>query len=323
MKTLAIYFTNKRKNGYPFDTRQYRQAYFDLARALAKKDIRVVIVRGPASYLGRGQFAGGHMFGAREDVLTPVPVFTADAIFDRGYGASIFDRERDARVLNAPTLDRICTDKWRTYCTFRDVSPATLFLTSAADAARLTYTFGEVTIISKPLDGQDCRDIFVGMPTVFIRRARQMRYPRIAQRFLDFSRGMPGVCRVRHDLRLLVADGVIVHSDVRLICDADELIANAASAHVVRRRVPLIRLPPAVRMLARRVDRKLKTYRPRLYAIDVGWDAVTDQPYIIELNARVGLPQPEYSWYQPMLAAFVDFLTRATRVGVRRLSRLP
>jgi hypothetical protein len=306
---LGVYFSNPEPEGYPFDKRGYRDSYFDLAKRLSQKGIEMIVVRGKKSYLGSGVFAGGWKFQSAKTLKYLQGPLKVDSIFNRGQGKNIFSKERDVIMLNHPKLDAICTNKWLTYENFQDLSPLT-FLVDSLDELKVALKKipGRIAF-TKPIDGEDCANVFAGTKKELLAKADRYYYPRIIQESIDTRGGLPGVCKVRHDLRVFVVNGKPQYSDIRLIHDLNSRIADVGlSSKIDRKEVSLKELPLEVFSLVAEIDSKLKKYSPRAYAVDIGWDVKENKPKVIELNARVGLPQLAYSWYDQALSAYVDFL---------------
>lgn len=306
---LGIYFSDPKVSGYPFNKRGYKQAYFDLLRRLRKTKVRAVIVRGKKSYLGRGRFAYAWELDQATQALKKIkgPV-NVGKIFNRGGGKSIFLKEKKLSILNHPVLDEICTNKWLTYKYFAKFSPYTKLV---KNPAQLKATLGAVPgsiAFTKPLDGEDCLQVYAGPKEEIATLAKKLKYPRLVQECIDTRGGLPGVCKSRHDLRVFMLNGKPSYSEIRIIQDSKERVANI-DANVDRCEVALKKVPNKVLRLVTAVDKQFKEYWPRAYAVDVGWDSKLNAPRLIELNARVGLPQPEYSWYKKALNAYFKFLT--------------
>ena len=82
MKTLAIYFSDSKPMGYPFNTHYpYWQIYQRVVKIVQSAGIQVYIVRGK-SYLGKGKFSHGWTIENNKMIKSKVNIKT-DLIFNR------------------------------------------------------------------------------------------------------------------------------------------------------------------------------------------------------------------------------------------------
>lgn len=309
---IAIYFTDQHPDGYPFTEPGYLDAYFDLAQKIQRKGANVFFARGAQSYLGDGYFSAGWQF-THDKKFSPLHVvIKSDIIFNRQRGLGFFKPTKNALILNHPDLDAICTDKWLTYTTFPQLSPKTVLVQRQAWSNPLRSE----KIILKPRYGDNCKGVTV------VDRARLPKKPftveYIAQEFLHLEKGMPGVCRCRHELRIFMANGKPQLAYINLIKDPKRMIVTAGDRSDCRQEIPLSKLPSAVLAFVKKIDAPLKQFHPRLYSVDIGWDYIKNAPLLIELNSRPGLPNPKFSWYNKQLTLVADVLCSSLRTSLSR-----
>jgi glutathione synthase/RimK-type ligase-like ATP-grasp enzyme len=278
-KTVAVYFTDPGPSDYPLNKEYYRIAYAELAENLAKHGARLFAVR------GMGTFLGGNSF-ARAWEITPGGVverperLDADIVYDKG---SDFVPDERTLTLNAPEMDRICTDKSLTYALFPSRSPASRVVRSADEAAAAIAAIPSERLVLKPLDGEEGHGVMV-VDTAGAAGAIPS-YPYIAQEFLDLSGGIPGLVDATHDMRVTSIDGEIVLCFIRTP-PPDSFLANVAQGGK-KIDVPLDRIPDGAKALWKEVDEEFARFPRRVYSVDMG--LTKDGAWkIIELNSKPG-----------------------------------
>jgi len=110
------------------------------------------------------------------------------------------------------------------------------------------------------------------------------------QEFIDTSKGIPGIVRGYHDLRIIIVDGEIVLCHVRTPKEGS-LLANVAQGGSIRE-VPLEIIPSNI--LRRVADTQAhidQRFDFPLYSIDFGIQNAI--PFVFELNDQIGFPSEE------------------------------
>lgn len=139
-------------------------------------------------------------------------------------------------------------------------------------------------IVAKKAIGSGGDEVYIGPRSKF--EPKRFTYPFLLQKFIDSSRGIPGIVHGPHDLRMIFIDEEFIYAYVRTP-KAGEFRANVAkggSMFLVEKE----RLPQALAPLIENVQRVFRRFSPKIYTIDCMFDR-TGRPWIIELNTMPGL----------------------------------
>lgn len=272
---------------------------------LAEKKFAVFLVRGADKHIGNGVFTDGYR----------VTRGTFKRFNKKIYARVVFNKAplksnggRDWSILNQWQLIQITDNKWRTYQLLKKFMKPTFRTTDKKSfAAALKKIKGE-RVVYKPIHGSEGKGIVIGSKTVVAKKLR--RYDGLIQEYIDTSSGVPGVCRERHDMRVLLMNGTIVQSYVR-IPRPDSHLANIAQGGRMLE-IPYSAIPPAAKKIVKQIDRLFRHISPRMYAVDFGFEQ--GRPYIFELNPRAGFPYKAWKryyhhWHQSLLKTLWSALT--------------
>ncbi len=236
--------------------------------------------------------------------------------------------EHGIPVVNPLPLSDLLTDKLATYDILPDLVPATWIadtpgLVELLRRHPLHTDLSARLVFLKPRFGERGRNIYVtGLEDLETHPAR--RSPGfIVQSFLETGCGIPELgIDGRHDLRLILCNGELVLSFIRLPADGS-YVSNCSKGG---REIPIEidRLPDAVKRFAGLVDARLRDFGPRLYSLDLGVGQ-SGKLWIYELNTMPGivwdgeLPENKHL-HVAMHRIVADWLSRSCicfRVGNR------
>ncbi len=278
-RKIAVYFTHPAPTDYPLNKEYYRIAYAELAEHIHSRGARLFMVRSMDTFLGGNSFS-------RAWELTPdgyadhTDRLDADIVYDKG---ADFARDEHTVTLNDPEMDHICTDKSRTYNLFPQHSPVSRVIRSAADAAETIAAIPSERLVLKPLDGEEGHGVMV------VDRADAASsipfYPYIAQEFLDFSDGVPGLVESTHDMRITSISGEIILCFIRTP-PPNSLLANVAQGGK-KIEVPLEKIPAEAKAIWADVEKEFSRFPRRVYSVDMG-RTKNGAWKIIELNSKPG-----------------------------------
>lgn len=308
--TIAVFFDHPEFDSYPFEpSNLYRDAYEELGRVLQAKGARFAIVRDQKTYINNNRFAGHWLFERdafqrSEDVLAP------DLIYNKGH----FAADAGARTLNVPELDRLCSDKTETYAAFAEFCPQSLLVRTVAQLQRaIDACAQQPLIVAKPPMGEEGKGIVIDTPQHI--RTHHPPFPFIVQQYIDTSHGIPGLTDDRHDLRMVVMNGAIISAHMRTP-KAGSFLANVAQGGSIND-VPVTDIPAGALEILQNVERTLSRFPQRIYALDVCRDSA-GRWWIIELNAKPGLPYRYEEGFAQILDRLADTLIAAAEMLTRR-----
>ncbi|MCA9365166.1 MAG: ATP-grasp domain-containing protein [Candidatus Moranbacteria bacterium] len=175
--------------------------------------------------------------------------------------------------------NKLCTDKWLTYKTFKEFCPQTILVEKSDDIIKIQKIDAE-KIILKPLFGLKGRGIEIQQKS----KISPIEYPFIAQPFLKMD-PIIGITKGQHDFRVLLANDEIFHAFVRTPSEGGYL-ANVSLGGACTVLFPE-EVPENIQKVTKKVLQKLEKFTNKLFAID--FMIVKGKALIIELNSRPGL----------------------------------
>jgi glutathione synthase/RimK-type ligase-like ATP-grasp enzyme len=306
MKRIAIFFSTPGYDSYPFDEAEYRDAYHQIGSMLAEKGAEATIVRDPQTYRGGMRFRGGWVYRDGAFQFTD-DERDYDLIFNKGR----FRPDDGARVINPMDIEDMCTDKWRTYEQFRDLCARTERVFSADEVTPALSRLTTDMIVAKPLNLEGGTGVLV-LPKDRIAE-KIPSYPYLLQEFIDSSNGIDGITDQAHDLRLILVNGQIVSTLLRMPKKGSYL-ANVSQGGS-KRIIDLQDIPASARAMCQRIDATFSRFPHRIYSVDMALDA-DSRWKIIELNSQPGLSIDDYrenALGKNLFEKLVDLLVSAAR----------
>ena len=144
---------------------------------------------------------------------------------------------------------------------------------------------GSSKVVLKPTDQSGGKGVQIFSKSESLRKSKlDQNY--IAQDFIDSSRGVPGLSKSYHDLRLYIVNDQITHSLIREP-KKGSLLANVAQGGSVTF-VPVEKLPRSISPIIKRANELFEIFKPRIYSIDLMFDS-KKRPWVIEFNSMPGL----------------------------------
>lgn len=288
------------------DSNAYIPGYFELAQLCAKHDLALVLCRGKRLENGMA-FEQNCRFQPNMEVEWLEQPVQLDALYVKNRRFSEYHRTGDL-AFNDPAFTRTTDDKWEIYKLFPHLCAKTIFLESNPTPEQLDELQTE-RIVLKPLSDSGGKGIYIVAKDADI-TALNLKYPYLAQEFLDTSSGIPGICEGRHDLRLITSHGELVTAYFRRPPEGGMLanISLGGSAQdLVNEQVPA----DAVAIM-KEVDAHFTNFPQRMYSVDILY--ANGKPYLCELNDKPGFPLVEQTQYykdrfnQAILDNFLEIL---------------
>ena len=289
MKQVCMYVDNVDDNQGPqYRSEYYRRAYTYFYRSLRMLNAQIIIVHDQqVSYIGNGRFSWywEPVFDASGEVLSYRKIEKVIAV------SIVFDKARfdatDVTIINPKRLTQICIDKFKTYNFIPNIHPKTFLIENKEALANgLNKISRDEIIVIKSVDSDGGEEVFIGNKEGF---KDNFSYPLAIQEFLDSSRGIPGLCKGTHDLRIAVFDGEVLYGRLRTP-PRGGLIANISFGGE-EEIISVALLPEKLFELTRIIDEKFKLGNEhRYYAIDYIFS--NNRWHVLEMNAWPGFLDP-------------------------------
>lgn len=294
-KKIAIYFSFLGKWAYPLSQKEYKISYMDFCSLAERNSIDIFFFRGENTYRGNMIFQRGWKFISHTLRRWNMPVHI-NCIYYKGEHLDLINKiGSDATIVNCYELEKLCTDKYETTRKFPTLSPATMLVQSKRELLEAIQQMPTDRIVIKPLTGYEGRDIVVSLRENLRKRPSSVCFPAVVQEFIETAGGIPGLVTSRHDFRVVIMNGEIVDTYIR-VPQKNPYLSNIAQGGKL-----LFchnqNIPQDIKWAVSMIDASLSSFYPRIYTADFGWG--TKKLVLFELNARPGLPFPgEPSYYR-------------------------
>jgi glutathione synthase/RimK-type ligase-like ATP-grasp enzyme len=188
---------------------------------------------------------------------------------------------RQLPFYNNLQLSELFNNKWLTYKKFPLFSPKTVLIKKESDLTKIK-SLNSKKLIFKPLSGFGGRGIKIYSKNKW----SPIEFPFIAQELINAEKGIEGIVKGPHDMRIMLINDKIFHSFVRIPMKG-KLIANLAQGGKIKL-VDLDQLPQSALRIVDYVSKELKKIKKKFYSIDLIFDD-NGKAWIIEMNSRPGI----------------------------------
>ena len=208
--------------------------------------------------------------------------------------------EKNYTFINSLKLSALFSNKWETYKKFRSFSPKTILISSKSDLNSIKFLKSEL-IVLKPLVGSGGKGIKI-LPK---EKIKPLKYPFIAQELIRAEKGIEGLVRGPHDLRVfLVNNEKPFYSYIRTPKKGG-LMANYSFGGSLFP-IPVSRIPKSVIKITEAISKKMSQKEKKLFCIDFIIDD-NQKPWILEMNSRPGITA--YDEEEPYKEFFYTYIT--------------
>jgi glutathione synthase/RimK-type ligase-like ATP-grasp enzyme len=217
--------------------------------------------------------------------------------------------ENDIGMINHPDLEEFCWDKSMVHELFPEFTPRTFLVNSRRGLNVVLPAIKSEKVVIKPRYGT------LGGKVLIIDKKnipKEISKNTIVQEFIDTSNGIKGLVKSYHDLRVVIINGKIDHAHIR-VPKKGLLTANMAKGGK-KIFISNGQIPKKVRKIARKVDRLLRRYKPRVYSIDFLFDE-KQNPHIVECNSSPVIQRYAFGKYR--MPEFYDRLLAAIKSGIK------
>ncbi len=256
------------------------------------------------TYLGKGLFDGVWQFRKNKFLRVEEPV-KIDLVYDRSAGIKFPPKEDSGLiVVNRRDYKILCWNKWLAYKEIGQFMPQTVWIGEKENLAAVLPKIKSDWVVLKPFNGLKGLGVFIGPKKKALAFEFLKKYPQyIAQEFVDTSRGIPGIVKGLHDLRVAITNGKAVWAHVRTP-PPGSFKANVAQGGGIQELDPS-QLPASVKKIVNQIAQQFYSqFENPSYSIDFGIGK--NGPLIFELNDQIGFPTWEMKARDVFLEALVD-----------------
>ncbi|KKQ12403.1 MAG: Prokaryotic glutathione synthetase, ATP-grasp domain family [Candidatus Moranbacteria bacterium GW2011_GWF2_36_839] len=187
--------------------------------------------------------------------------------------------------INDLSFTRIVDDKFITSLIFPQWSKKSWVINSKKELALALPKLHSSKIVIKPINESGGKDVQILKKSDTL-KATNINKEYLVQEFIDSSKGVPGVSKKMHDLRLVFVNNKIIYAYIREPKKGSFLANLAQGGSLVI--VPENKLPRSLNPIIKQANDLFATFNPRVYSIDFMFDE-KKRPWIVELNSMPGL----------------------------------
>lgn len=288
-KVLILYGRDNWKKSKPFKNKRYRYSYeffYNLCKCNGIQMYR-------ASYewydYKKNIFKHAWIFEGPGGRWKKINKLKPDLIYDKTKGRLEVYYKKELMFSHYSFInDRFFTmtidDKFITSLIFAKWSKKSWIVRNIEELLKYSKNIRTSKIVIKPIANSGGKDILI------ISKSRlnevKLKGEMIIQEFIDSSRGVPGITRGMHDLRLVFVNKKLVYAYIRKP-KKGSFLANLAQGGSLMI-VPKKKIPKSVLPIVRYANQVFESYEPRIFTIDLMFDK-NRRPWIVELNSMPGL----------------------------------
>ncbi len=289
-KVMILFGKSNWKKAKPFSNKNYQYSY-EYFYSLCKKN-KIQMYR--ASYewydYKKNIFKYAWIFEGKGGKWKRVYNIKPDLIYDKTKAREeiYFKKELIGEVypfINNLIFTKLIDDKLTTSLLFPKWSKKNFLVENKNDLKKILPKIKTKFIVLKPLMESGGKGIQILEKNVAIKKAKIIRRY-LAQEFINSSKGVPGVSKGMHDLRLVMVNNKIIYSYIREPKNGSYL-ANLAQGGSLKI-IPKKNLPKTIKPIIKEANKLFHTFNPRIYSIDFMFDE-KKRPWIVELNSMPGL----------------------------------
>lgn len=264
------------------------------------------------TYKGNGIFDGAWKFenGKFDRIEKPVKI---DLVYDRTAGVKFPPADDGLIWVNRIDFKVFCWDKWKAYQKFGKYMPRTFLLEKEKDLAGIIKKIRTDKVVIKPYNGLKGLGIFIGPKEKFPEFKLDKKYKYyVVQEFVDTSHGLPDITKGMHDIRIVIINGKVVWSHVR-VPRVGSFLSNAAQGGQLTE-VDYRKVPESIKKVVDEIAKDFySNYDNPVYSIDFGLEK-NSTPKIFEFNDQIGFPKWEMKnrdvFLRELIANFSQKLNR-------------
>lgn len=281
---VGIFYNRKpNKNGYLNAVKQFRHSLHELSEVFEGRNMRMVLLCEERSYVGHGLFCGywspdstkkGKFINHKETIRP-------NLVYDKGHFSS---NDGFIKIFNPSNFSKLGRNKYTQSLLFKSLVPSTELVLPGESLTHAVSAVSSDLVVIKPLHLNGGRSIEVVGAT----EAKRMVAPDflLVQEFIETNKGVSGLTKGRHDLRLYVLNGKPALVSIRNPRSGGYLSNTKQGGRITF--LSANKVPPGILQILKKINSHLALYQPRYYSADFMFDG--KKWWLIEINDRPGIP---------------------------------
>jgi glutathione synthase/RimK-type ligase-like ATP-grasp enzyme len=308
-KVMILFGKSNWKKAKPFSNKDYQYSYEYFYDLCQKNGIQMY----RASYewydYEKNIFKHAWIFESKGGKWKKVSNIKPDLIYDKTKArAEVYYKKEligmKYAFINKLTFTQLIDDKLTVSLLFSKWCKKNFLIENKNDLKKYLPKIKTKLAVLKPLIESGGKGIQIANGKDLLAKANIGR-TYLLQEFIDSSKGVPGLSRQMHDLRLVFINDKVIYSYIREP-QAGSYLANLAQGGKLII-VPKSKLPKSLFPIIKYANELFQAFNPRIYSIDFMFDE-NKKPWIVELNSMPGLfftPEEKKS----MLGMYAELLS--------------
>lgn len=293
-KVLILFGKSNWRKSRPFSNKKYMYSYeyfYDLCK---KNGIQMYRASYQWYNFEKKVFSHAWIFEEKGGVWSKVENIKPDLIFDRTkpnleQRLNVDNISVDFEVFNNTEFTKIIDNKLNTSLLFSKWSKKNFIVNKNDDLERIMKKIKSRKIVLKPIDQSGGANVIIGEKKYVAEKIKKEKIKInnwIIQEFIDSSKGIPGIMKGIHDLRIVLVNDDVAYSYFRKPAEGS-LLANIAQGGAMEI-IPIEKIPNSIFSILERAKDIFSGFENKLYTIDLMFDE-DGKPWIVELNSMPGM----------------------------------
>ena len=242
-------------------------------------------------YIGKGKFKKAWTYDIKLKRWKKIYNVKADFVFDKVPSDEEFKKikykiHKEVGMMNHPEMDYITNDKSKIKKLFSKIIPKTFVIKNKKELKNSLKKIDTKKAVIKPSVGSGGQGIAIKEKNKLLNYKIKKGETYVLQEFIDTSNGIKNLVKQTHDLRVIVVNGKIIYSYLRIPKKGKFLCNIHQGGKMIT--IKNNQIPKKIKSMIKSIDKKLKKYKPRNYAADF-FIGKNQKPYLIEINTKPGI----------------------------------
>ncbi len=288
-KVMILFGKSNWQKAKPFSNKDYQYSYEYFYSLCKKSGIQMYRASHEWYDYEKNLFKYAWIYEGEGANWKRVKNIKPDLIYDKTKASTEVYHKKELMQKHYPFINdlnftHLIDDKLITSLIFEKWSKKSWLVKSSSELKYILPKLKSSRIVIKPISESGGKDVQI----IDKKAASNIKIEKenIVQEFIDSSRGVPGVSKKIHDLRLVFVNEKLIYSYIREPKEGS-LLANLAQGGSLII-VPKEKLPASLKPIIAHANDIFATFAPRVYSIDFMFDE-TKKPWIVEFNSMPGL----------------------------------
>lgn len=221
--------------------------------------------------------------------------------------------EKDIPIINPSLFNLLCDNKYLNYLLFSDYYPKSFLVSNREEIRKKLNQIRTDRFVVKPNIGSWGHNVKI-LSKKKVGNIDLGKKFFLMQEFIDSARGIPGLIKGLHEIRITIVGQNISYAYIRTP-KRGSLLCNMARGGKMQN-IEVKEIPKSMKTVCKKVMRKLSSFTSLIYSVDLSLDK-DGKAKIIEMNSRPGLyfypkdKEKQCYYYNHIMDNFIDYLKKS------------